>query len=357
MGERSELREIQKLEGHNGKVWSVVWNPVAGTDGTPPILASCGSDNTVRIWKQNPATSAFDYQGNTGRVYKGTTTSCCWTPHGRLLAIASQRTISIWDENENSLEHVLKIEDHKNEVVSVSCDASGNHLATAIGGSIWLLERVGVGYADFDYNESIDKLVGETESVQSVQWHPLDESILFSCGSDDSIQVWEKNIDNGEWVFGQTLDSAEKYNLKPFSSGHSSKVWSISFNATGDKMVTSCEDLSIRVWGAKKEQSGYDYGHWKHLQTLSGYHHQRILSVHWSSNGIIASGAADGAICLFDENLDGSESEPMHKLLLKQDNAHGHNINSVQWSPMGTGLLASASDDGTIKIWKLTSPP
>lgn len=60
MGERSELREIQKLEGHTDKVWSLAWNPVAGINGTPAILASCGNDNTVLIWMQNLITSTFD---------------------------------------------------------------------------------------------------------------------------------------------------------------------------------------------------------------------------------------------------------------------------------------------------------
>ena len=54
-----QLKEIQMLEGHTGKVWSVAWNPVSGTDGKPVILASCGADKTIRIWKQNPDTSSF----------------------------------------------------------------------------------------------------------------------------------------------------------------------------------------------------------------------------------------------------------------------------------------------------------
>ncbi|KAK1372391.1 hypothetical protein POM88_028584 [Heracleum sosnowskyi] len=42
----------------------------------------------------------------------------------------------------------------------------------------------------------------------------------------------------------------------------------------------------------------------KHLQTISGNHDRTIFSVHLSSEGIIASGAADETICLFEENRD-----------------------------------------------------
>ncbi|GKA84108.1 CIA1-like protein [Tanacetum coccineum] len=69
--------------------------------------------------------------------------------------------------------------------------------------------------------------------------------------------------------------------------------------------------------------------------------------------GIIATGAADDAIRLFGESEDHSVDEPSYRLLLKKEKAHAMDINSVQWSPTANRLLASASDDGTIKIWKL----
>ncbi|KHN02225.1 hypothetical protein glysoja_002249 [Glycine soja] len=46
---------------------------------------------------------------------------------------------------------------------------------------------------------------------------------------------------------------------------------------------------------------------------------------------------------------------PLYKLLLKKEKARGMNINSVQWSLGEKPVLASASDDGTIKVWELIS--
>lgn len=82
--------------------------------------------------------------------------------------------------------HLCILQDHENEVVSVSCDASGNHLATASGGSVWTFERQTYGGVDFDLGEDS---IGTTKNVQMVQWHPQDESILFLCGDDGSIEV------------------------------------------------------------------------------------------------------------------------------------------------------------------------
>ena len=55
-----ELREICTLEGHTDRVWSLAWNPVAGGDGGPALLASCSGDKTVRIWRQNLATDSWE---------------------------------------------------------------------------------------------------------------------------------------------------------------------------------------------------------------------------------------------------------------------------------------------------------
>ncbi|KAL1813301.1 hypothetical protein DCAR_0625604 [Daucus carota subsp. sativus] len=339
-----ELQEIQKLQGHTDRVWSVAWNPVAGTDGTPPILASCSADKTVRIWKQNPQTSAFNCVGRM-RVHTESVRSCSWSQNGHLLAVASfDGKVSIWNKTETGFEfwHFLK-GDKNIEVESVSWDASGAHLATCGRDKSVCIWRVEDKYTF----EVMAQLRKHKQDVKMVQWHPSDE-ILFSCSYDNTIKVWPRYSDHDEWNCTETLDHAKK--------GHSSTVWSISFNATGDKMVTSSDDLSIKVWGAERRQSGGSYGPWKHLQTLSGNHDQTISSVHWSSEGIIASGAADDAICLFEENQDGLESGANYKLLLKKVKAHERDVNSVQWSPKEVGLLASSGDDGTIKIWKLISP-
>lgn len=56
---RFELREIQKLEGHNDRVWGLAWNPTSGVDGVPSVFASCSGDKTVRIWEQSHSTGSW----------------------------------------------------------------------------------------------------------------------------------------------------------------------------------------------------------------------------------------------------------------------------------------------------------
>ena len=66
---------------------------------------------------------------------------------------------------------------------------------------------------------------------------------------------------------------------------------------------------------------------------------------------MIATGSADNSIQIFEENANANESK--FSLLYKQENAHSQDINCVDWNPTRPNILASCSDDKTVKIWNL----
>ncbi|KAF3441660.1 hypothetical protein FNV43_RR15575 [Rhamnella rubrinervis] len=345
---RFELREIQKLEGHTDRVWSLAWNPATGVDGIPSVFASCSGDKTVRIWEQSSSTSSsWLCKAVLEDTHTRTVRSCSWSPSGKLLATASfDATTAIWENVGGDFECISTLEGHENEVKSISWNASGSLLATCSRDkTVWIWE-VQVG-SEFD---CVAVLTGHTQDVKMVQWHPTMD-ILFSCSYDNTIKVWADDGED-EWSCIQTLGEP--------NNGHSSTVWALSFDASGDKMVTCSDDLTLKIWGTDSTMQPADtdgFAPWRHLYTISGYHDRTIFSVHWSREGIIASGAADDAIRIFVENeeKDGLVDGPLYKLLLKEEKAHDMDINSVQWSPGEKRLLASASDDGTIKMWELAS--
>ncbi|CAI9762140.1 unnamed protein product [Fraxinus pennsylvanica] len=342
-----DLKEKQILEGHTDRVWSLAWKPASGIDGIPAVLASCSGDKTVRIWEQSPATGSFQCKAVLEETHTRTVRSCAWSPSGKLLATGSfDATTSIWEHVGGDYECVSTLEGHENEVKSVSWNASGSLLATCgRDKSVWIWEVLPGN--EFD---CVSVLQGHTQDVKMVQWHPSVD-ILFSCSYDNTIKIWAEDGDNDDWHCVQTLGESD--------SGHTSSVWALSFNSDGDKMVTCSDDRTLKIWGADimRMQSGDGNAPWSHLCTLSGYHDRTIFSVHWSREGIITSGAADDAIRLFVENKDCLVDEPTYKLLLKKDKAHDMDVNSVKWSSMENRLLASASDDGTIKIWELVFLP
>jgi WD40 repeat protein len=273
MEKNLELVEIQKLEGHTDRVWSVAWNPVSShADGVSPILASCSGDNTVRIWEQSSLSRSWTCKTVLEETHTRTVRSCAWSPSGQLLATASfDGTTGIWKNYGSEFECISTLEGHENEVKSVSWNASGSCLATCSRDkSVWIWEVL-----EGNEYDCAAVLTGHTQDVKMVQWHPTMD-VLFSCSYDNTIKVWWSEDDDGEYQCVQTLGES--------NNGHSSTVWSISFNAAGDKMVTCSDDLTLKIWGTDiaKMQSGEEYAPWIHLCTLSGYHDRTIYSAHWS---------------------------------------------------------------------------
>lgn len=143
------MKEVQRLEGHNDRVWSLDWNPATGHAGTPLVFASCSGDKTVRIWEQDLSSGLWackvssslliitliilvyiyrnrscivlflimisefgnDVQAVLDETHTRTVRSCAWSPSGKLLATASfDATTAIWENVGGDFECVATLE-------------------------------------------------------------------------------------------------------------------------------------------------------------------------------------------------------------------------------------------------------
>ena len=109
---------LQTLEGHNGRVYSVIFSP----DGRR--LASSSRDNTVQIWDAETGTLQHTLEGHTGWV-----NSVIFSPDGQQLVSGSRdNTIRIWDAETGTLQQTL--EGHTDSVRSVIFSPDGRRLAS-----------------------------------------------------------------------------------------------------------------------------------------------------------------------------------------------------------------------------------
>ena len=293
--------------------------------------------------------------------------SCEWSPDGRMLACASfDGTVVVWEArggaeggNLTRWDQVATLEGHENEVKSVTWSADGRWLATCGRDKrVWIWEKLSRIGNEF---ECVSMLQGHTQDVKFVRWHPI-ESVLFSASYDDSIKLWSED--------GSGSGDDEFYCTATLT-GHGSTVWGLAIDPLneGRRMVSCSADQSIILWLCNGPVTGDDKtrGVWRPTHAIAGMHSTfPVYSLDWSAeHNLILSGGGDNglALCRIKSDdtgglaglADGGASLAL-ELVCVQPNAHLGDVNCARWRPSeaeegGRALLASAGDDGMIKIW------
>lgn len=328
------LELVETLTGHTGRVWNVSWHP-SGT-----LISSSGEDKTIRLWGQEGNRWALKTILTDG--HQRTIRESAWSPCGNYLASASfDATTAIWDKKSGQFECIATLEGHENEVKSVSWSVSGHFLATCSRDkSVWIWE---VG--DEDEYECAAVINAHAQDVKRVAWHPHVDCVA-SASYDNNVKLFKEDPADNDWTCTATLTS------------HESTVWGLAFDKTGTRLATCSDDKTVKIW--KEYLPGNTEGVvtpgneavWKCVCTLTGYHNRTVFDISWCHNtDLIATACADDAIRVFKEAVDSDPNQPNFELVATVHSAHSQDVNSVRWNPVKPGLLASASDDSTVKIW------
>lgn len=222
-----------QLKGHDGPVWKVAWaHPKFGS-----LLASCGYDMKVIVWKEvgNQWQKAFVDTSHAASV--NDLEFCPWEHGCRLACASSDGTVSVLTYIPNEARWARSVmQAHACGAQSVSwapiCTQQGRdhaplmRLATGgcdnsvciwkCDGEVWSLE-------------SSSLMPAHTDWVRRVAWRPDGTSTVASGSWDKTVAVWKQEMEGQPWRQVSTISVA-------------GKVESLAWSVTGSILAVSFDD-------------------------------------------------------------------------------------------------------------------
>lgn len=309
------MEPLATLEGHTGRVLSVAFSP----DGS--LVASGSVDNTMRLWRTQPASLLRTMLGHPFPVL-----TLAFSPNGAQLASGSQDgLVRLWRVSDGAA--IRTLTGHSGRVLSLAFAPNGLSLASCGEDFTIRLWRIADGRSLLLLDEGMTALAG-------ISFSPDGRRLAFG-ESTGMLRVW--NIPDERW------DLRVRESDQP--------VTSVLFSPDGRWLVSGHRQGALQVWDAQDGSL---------VQTLNG-HTGAINSLAFSPDGLwMVSASADQTLRLWRagpaDTADAPDAPPDGFAPLPAQVYAGHTeaINAVAISPKGS-LIASASDDETIRLWALPS--
>jgi len=225
---------VTDLRGHEGPVWQVAW----AHPKYPGIMASCGYDRQIIIWKQEPSRWVMAFKDDSHRA---SVNSIQWAPYeyGLILAAASsdgtvsflkyqpqgQWTRTSFHAHGNGAQAVSWASAPASENIDALLPLEGAHIVTGGADNAVRVWR---------YQESADRWLPEviegshSDWVRDVAFRPATgvNNMIASASHDRTVLIWHQDAATNVWRAEKSIDIQEK-------------VWRLSFSSTGGMLMVS----------------------------------------------------------------------------------------------------------------------
>ncbi|KAL4201332.1 hypothetical protein AMTRI_Chr02g258170 [Amborella trichopoda] len=301
--------------------------------------------------KSNDPLKGFTFSEVGCLRYSNSKVLCChFSSDGKLLASAGHdKKAVLWNMDTLDLESTL--EEHSSLITDVCFRPNSSHLATSsFDKTVRVWNAANPSY-------SLCKLSGHETQVKSLDFHPKKPDLLCSCDSNGEIRWWNVNQQactrvskqggisqlRFQPIAGQLMATSEENMINIFDvetnrclhtlKGHIKEVSGICWDTDGEYLASVSEDC-VRIWSLKS--SGGDCVR----QLTSKGNKLQSCVFHPSYPMLLIVGGYQTL-----ELWSSSEGKSMSV------QAHDNLIAALARSP-NTGMVASASHDKCVKLWK-----
>nr|VDD06921.1 unnamed protein product [Brassica oleracea] len=309
--------------------------------------------NTTTL-KRNPSehaepSKAFSFSEVSSIRRSSNKVICCnFSSDGKLLASAGHdKKLYIW--NMETLITESAPEEHGHIITDVRFRPNSTQLATSsFDKTIKIWDASEPGYF-------VRTITGHTAPVMSLDFHPKKTDLFCSCDGNNEIRFWNINAANcllflGQGAstqvrfqprFGQMLAAASENTVSIYDydndrrvhllKGHSANVNSVCWNPSGELIASVSED-SVKLWSLNSGDCIHE------LSSSGNKFHSCVF--HPTFPNLLVIGGYQ-SLELWNTKENKCMTIPAHECV----------ISALAHSPM-TGMMASASHDKSVKIWK-----
>jgi len=299
-----EVQKITQLTGHNSAIYSLA----RGKDERH--FLSAAGEGWVAEWNLDDPDLGKLIAKVEAQIF-----SLCFLPSANTVILGNMNGgvhwVDLMDEN-----NTRNIAHHKKGVFAI-CEANGK-IFTAGGSGVltkWSIEE----------RRTLESFHLSNQSLRSMAFSKKRNELAIGA-SDHSIYF---------------LDAESLELKKKIESAHANSVFSLKYTSDENRLVSGGRDAHLKIWDLENENAS--------VKSLPA-HLFTINDIEFSPDGKwLATASRDKAVKIWD-----AENFKLKKVLEGlRDGGHYNSVNALLW--MKDGTLASAGDDRSIVLWKVSA--